>query len=112
MSTNIAEYPDFSVDEMLELWRSGSWDECRKRKQIINCDMYGWEYEVEGDWSQDGKYQHCTHVIKHEASGRCFEVSAARSGSYHSEWYYTFDNDPVEVRKEIVMQPVEKWIAV
>lgn len=108
----MSEHPDFTPEEMLALWAEGSWDECRKRKQILNCDMWGWEYAVEDDWSQDSKYQHCTHVIHHIASGRCFEVYGSRSGSYHTDWNYTFDSDPVEVRKEIIMKPVERWVAV
>lgn len=93
-----------TVQEMLDQWKSGSWDDCRKRSQILNCDMEGWEFEVEGDWCQDHKYQMVINVIKHIESGRFFEVYGSRSGSYHSDWYYTYDNDPCEVK------PVEKVI--
>lgn len=91
--------PDFSPEDMLALWKEGSWDDCRKRSQIMNCDMYGWDFEEEGDFTQDHKYQYASNIIKHMKSGRCFEVSCSRSGSYHTDWYYTYDNDPVEVRK-------------
>lgn len=106
------EYPDFSVDDMLALWKEGSWDDCRKRSQIINCDMYGWEFEVEGEFTQDHKYQYCTSVIKHIASGRCFEVSCSRSGSYHTDWYYTYDSDPYEVKKVEKVVKTIVWEAV
>lgn len=92
------EYPDFSVDDMLELWKEGSWDECSKRSQVVGCDMYGWEYAQEGEFTQDGKCQYSTSIIRHIQSGRCFQVSCSRSGSYHTDWYYTYDNDPVEVK--------------
>lgn len=105
----MSEEKDFSVEEMLSLWKEGSWDECRKRSQIVNCDMYGWEFAEEGDFTQDHKYQYCTSVIRHIQSGRCFEVSCSRSGSYHTDWYYTYDSDPVEVHKVVVMEPVERW---
>lgn len=100
------EYPDFSVEEMLKLWADGSYDDCRKRRQIINCDMHGWEYAEEGDYEQDDKYQYATYVIRHIASGRCFMVNSARSGSPFSDWYYSFDGNPVEVT------PVEKVIKI
>lgn len=106
------EYPDFCVEDMLALWAEGSWDECRKRSQIVNCDIHGWEYAEEGDFTQDHKYQYASHVIRHIKSGRCFEVSCSRSGSYHSDWYYTYDSDPVEVKsvekvvKTIFWEPV------
>lgn len=106
------EYPDFSVEEMLALWESGKWDDCRKRSQVFNCDMHGWDYAEEGDFCQDSKYQHATNVIKHLASGRCFEVSASRSGSYHTEWYYTYDSDPYEVKAVEKVVKTIVWEAV
>lgn len=106
------EYPDFGVDEMLALWAEGKWDDCRKRKQVMWCDMHGWDYADEGDWTQDCKYQQCTNIIQHLASGRCFEVSASRSGSYHTDWHYNFDSEPAEVQKTVVMEPVERWVCI
>lgn len=106
------EYPDFSVDDMLALWKEGSWDDCRKRSQITSCDMYGWEFEEEGDFTQDHKYQYCTSVIKHIASGRCFVVNCSRSGSYHTDWYYTYDSDPCEVKKVEKVVKTIVWEAV
>lgn len=101
-----------SVEEMLELWRSGSWDDCRKRSQVFNADMWGWEVEDEGDFCQDHKYQQATNIIKHVESGRFFEVSCSRSGSYHTDWYYTYDDEPFEVKKVIKVIKQETWEAV
>ena len=106
------EDKDFSVDDMLALWKEGSWDECWKRSQIVNCDMYGWEYAEEDDFTQDHKYQHAQHVIRHIASGRCFSVSVSRSGSYHSDWYYTYDSEPVEVKQVEKVTVVKSWVEV
>lgn len=106
------EEKDFSVEEMLELWASGKWDDCRKRSQVYSADMCGWEVEEDGDFCQDHKYQQGTNIIKHVASGRCFEVSCSRSGSYHTDWYYTYDSDPVEVKKVIKVIKQEIWEAV
>lgn len=101
-----------SPEEMLELWATGSWDECRKRSQIVSCDMAGWEFAEEGDFTQDHKYQYCTNVIRHIESGRCFEVSCSRSGSYHTDWYYTYDSDPYEVKEVEKVTVVKSWAAV
>ena len=106
------EYPDFTVEEMLALWAEGEWDECRKRGQILWCDMHGWEYAEEGGWTQDHKYQYCDHVIRHIESGRCFQVSASRSGSYHTDWYYTYDNDPIEVKEVEKIITTKTWVRV
>ena len=108
----MSEEMGYSPEEMLELWKSGSYDECRKRRQVVNCDMWGWEYEEEGNFEQDGKYQHTSHIIKHIASGRCFEVYESRSGCPFTEWYYTYDSDPVEVKKVKKVVTVEQWEAV
>lgn len=108
----MSEDKDFTVEEMFELWKSGSWDDCRKRRQVFSADMTGWDTEEDGDFTQDHKYQHCTNVIKHLESGRCFEVSCSRSGSYHSDWYYTYDSDPYEVKKVEKVVKTYEWVAV
>lgn len=101
-----------SVQEMLDQWKSGSWDECSLRSQIVEGDMDGWDIVEEGDFTQDHKYQYCTNVIRHIESGRCFEVSCSRSGSYHTDWYYTYDSDPVEVKQVEKVTVVKTWVAV
>lgn len=101
-----------SVQEMLDQWKSGSWDECKFRRQIFNCDLDGWDIVEEGDFTQDHKYQYCTNIIRHIESGRCFEVSCSRSGSYHTDWYYTYDNDPFEVKQVEKVTVVKTWEAV
>ena len=42
-----------------------------------------------GGWTQDCKYQHCSCVYKHEPTGRHFQIDNSRSGSYHTDWYYS-----------------------
>lgn len=58
------------------------------------------EVESEG-WEQDGKYQSCATVYRHEPTGRFVCINQSRSGSYHSDWYY---DDPTicEVVPEVV----------
>jgi hypothetical protein len=63
-----------------------------------NCEVAS-----EGDWVQDGKYQHCESIVKFE--DEFFSVNESRSGSYHTDWYY---NDtyifPVERREETIVK--------
>lgn len=99
-------------EAMLELWESGEWDDCRKRSQIVSCDMEGWEFAEEGDYTQDHKYQYCTSVIRHIESGRCFMVYSSRSGSYHTDWYYTYYDAPAEVKAVTRTIVTTDWEAV
>lgn len=44
---------------------------------------------ADGDWTQDCKYQHSETVVQHVPTGRYFEIHNSRSGSYHTDWYYS-----------------------
>ena len=71
-----------------------------KMNSIVGKDTYsesaiedlGLPYEVveEGEWEDEGKYQHQSTVFSIE--NRYFDVSLARSGSYFSDYYYTIDS--------------------
>lgn len=101
--------------ELIELWNSSSSDDSEGRRKVFNADGYfdGWEEVEEDDWTQDGKYQHGSRVIKHTESGRCFSLNASRSGSYHSDWYYSWD-DMTEVKAVTreVTKTITEWVAV
>lgn len=64
---------------------------------------YSDAYEVieEGDWVSDGKYQHCDLIFKFE--DKFYSVSMYRSGSYHTDWYYEWEDT-----KEFECPEVEK----
>lgn len=65
------------------------------------------------DWTQDYKYQFCNMVFKHIKTGRFYLISISRSGSYHSDWYYSYEDAGgvlVEVKKVEVV--TTKWEAV
>jgi len=52
-------------------------------------------------------------VFKHIKTGRFYLISISRSGSYHSDWYYSYEGDGgvlVEVKKVEVI--TTKWEAV
>lgn len=109
----MSEYPDFTPEQMLELWdKDTGYERDRNRSQIVSCDMYGWEYAEEGDYEQDTKYQNATHVIRHERSGRCFMVHVSRSGSPFTDWDYQYMDAPEEVREEKKVVTVTNWVSV
>lgn len=102
-----------SPQELLDLWASSGSDDGSDRHQILNAEDYfdGWEVADDDDWTQDHKYQHIAKVIKHTESGRCFCVNASRSGSYHTDWYYSYD-DLTEVKAVEEVIKVTKWVTV
>ena len=63
------------------------------------------EFDVieEGDFIQDYKYQHATSIYLHKESGKYYAFDMSRSGSYHSDWYYDFEDD-----KELNLYEVKK----
>jgi hypothetical protein len=72
----------------------------------------GFEEVDEGDWTQEGKYQTNKCVVKHTATGKCFEIYQRRSGSYHTDWYYNTPDVGNEVRKVTKTITIEEWEAV
>lgn len=70
----------------------------RQADQFLD-DVEGLELVRAGDWSQDGKYQHCETIVRFD--GALYAVQQSRTGSYHSDWHY---GDtlfyPVERREE------------
>lgn len=99
---------------LLDEWNKGSYDDCRIRRWIFFGDFHeDWEaVDDDPDFCQDSKYQHATNVLRHLPTGRTFMVYASRSGSYHTDWYYSFDEEPHEVRKVIKTVTMESWEAI
>lgn len=100
-------------EELVEFWNKHDDQDGSSRDEVLNAEDYfdGWEVVEGGEWTQDLKYQHIERVIKHTESGRCFSVSAGRSGSYHTDWYYTYD-DLTEVKAVTKTIKVTEWVAV
>ncbi|WVX92104.1 hypothetical protein [Aeromonas phage phiA014S] len=63
----------------------------------------------EGSWEQEHKSQYAQHIIKHNATGRHFCLNQGRSGSYHSEWYYS-ETCISEVKQVTETVVVTKWV--
>lgn len=60
----------------------------------------------EGEWVQDYKYQLRDDVYKYKDT--FIQVSQRRSGSYHTDWYYS-DPDFFEVRSEEIVIKKTVW---
>lgn len=69
-------------------------------------DVEGCEQVVDGEWSQDGKYQSRVSVLLYK--GKHFMLQESRSGSYHSDWYYG-DSYLHEVERREETKVVVSW---
>lgn len=64
--------------------------------------------EVESsDWEVDYKWQHCEVIIKQISTGKFFSYPLARSGSPYSDYYYSYEDDGVELTE---VELVEKQV--
>lgn len=75
-----------------------------------------WELVVEGDWTQDYKYQHLENIVLHKPTGKYYKFENSRSGSPYTDWDYKYNehNLPIlqEVFKEVVVVEIVKWVEV
>ena len=84
-------------------------------RQLVREDHPDFEQVEEGEWAQDHKYQHCDFIVKHIPTGKFYEFSISRSGSYHTDWYYSYEDDGAdltEVQKVTKTFTREVWQAV
>lgn len=61
-------------------------------------------------WKDDGKYSFKTLIFKCGAGYYSYTVS--RSGSYHTEYFYSFEYEPSEIecyKVEKVTKTIEVW---
>jgi len=54
---------------------------------LIDCTDIEYEVVEEGDWIDDGKYQHRNFDVK--IDGKYYSFSESRSGSYYTDWYHS-----------------------
>lgn len=65
-------------------------------------DGCAWIKVVDGCWICDGKWEHQTSVVQNIETGKFYEYSLSRSGSYYSGYYYTHvDDDGVELSEVV-----------
>lgn len=69
-----------------------------------------WQMIEDGDWVSDGKYDLTTSVVKHIESGKYYQYSLSRTGSYYSDYYYSHHDDGGVELDEVV--PVEKTVVI
>lgn len=74
----------------------------------IEDRLEGWTVAEETDWTQEGKYQECSTYVTHTDSGRSFPIFQNRSGSYHTDWYYSSPTVGHEVSK--VHKVITTWV--
>ena len=61
-------------------------------KQEGGCN---WIKIVDGGWRYDGKWELQTSIVQNVETGKFYEYSLIRSGSYYSDYYYVhqeYDN--------------------
>ncbi len=89
-------------------------------QRYLEKDEYQFDVIEEGEYEQDHKYQHATHIVKCTKSpieqevGRTFFVNDSRSGSYHSDWYYNteWNKDLTLTECEPKEITIKKWVEV
>lgn len=81
-------------------------------REVFWGDTERFVVEEEGEWVQDHKYQHCINILKDTTTGKFYAANAGRSGSYHTDWYYDWEDSDlklVEVQKVTKTITVEVW---
>jgi hypothetical protein len=81
-------------------------------RDIVFDDSEEFEVVQDGDWISEGKYEFKSVVFK-APDGKHYEVGADRSGSYHTDWHYSFEYDgQTAFRVEEKEVTTTQWVAV
>ena len=69
---------------------------------------YNWIKIVDGGWIYDGKWEMQTSIVQNVETGKFYEYSLCRSGSYYSGYYYVHreDNNGVNLREVVKKERV------
>lgn len=84
-------------------------------KEITWGDHPDWELVEDGEWVDNGKWDHCTQVVKELATGKFYEYHLSRSGSYYTDYYYSHEDylpEIYEVQKVTKTITVDEWVPV
>lgn len=72
--------------------------------------LFDLEFEEETEWIDDGKYQYCDYIYRDKISNKYFSIGISRSGSYFSDYYYSWEDEStfefIEVSKKNVIKGV------
>lgn len=61
-------------------------------KRIFWGDCEEYETVEDGEWEQDGKCQYATNILR-DKEGRHWSLTASRSGSPFTDWYYSWEHE-------------------
>lgn len=78
-------------------------------------DSEDFEFVEGGNWVQERKCQFRTCIYKHIPTGKYYSTVWSRSGSYHTDWYYSWEDEGaelVEVEKREKVITIVEWVEV
>lgn len=66
----------------------------------------------EGEWISDGKYEYQDIIIS--IDGKFYDVGISRTGSYYTDWSYSFEYGGTEKFPQVEQQEVivKRWVTV
>ena len=70
-----------------------------------------WTMIEEGDWVSDGKYDTQDCIVQNNETGKYYQYSLCRSGSYYSDYYYPHCEDDKGVTLYEVI-PMEETVTI
>ena len=71
--------------------------------------------EEAGQWVDEGKYQFQENILQNTSTGRYYSYGLSKSGSYFSDFTYSFEweKDEIELVEVVKVNKVIKvWVAV
>lgn len=71
-------------------------------------DKEGFEFVENEEWQDDGKYSYSSVIFKH--GDKTYACNVSRTGSYYSDYHYSFDDEAYEVEKKEVI--TLQWVNV
>lgn len=77
------------------------------RDLVCEEALEDFEQVESSDWEVGYKWQHCEVIVKQLSTGKFFSYPLARSGSPYSDYYYSYEDDGVELTE---VKLVEKQV--
>lgn len=73
-----------------------------------------WLLVEDGDWVQDGKYQHRTNIVQDLRTGLFYRYTLTRAGSPFTEWYYTYEDEDEHYLESVTQRTrtitITEWV--
>lgn len=80
----------------------------KQAKEIFFEDTEEFEIVEEADWEDEGKYQYGAVIFKKD--NRFYSLDASRTGSYFTDWHYSWEDeeefDCYEVEKKEITKTI------